>query len=150
MPTIEFVLMTKYALSLSLALALCCLLLLPSFSPCQQWEIPMLQLEGPVHIRSDKLSYDREKGVFIAEGLVEITRGTITLQADRIELNEVTNDAVASGNVTLREGEDVLKCDRLELNLGTQMGVVVNGTLFSKKGNFHITGEGGKAGREDL
>jgi LPS-assembly protein len=141
MPTIEFVLMTKYALSLSVVLMLCYLLLLPASPPCQEWEIPMPKLEGPVHIRSDILSYDREKGIFVAEGNVEITRGPVTLQADKVELNEVTNDVVASGHVVLREGEDVLECDRLELNLRTQMGSIVNGTLFAKEGNFHITGE---------
>jgi LPS-assembly protein len=141
MPTIEFVLMTKYALSLSLALALCYLLLLPVSSSCQQWQIPMPQLEGPVHIRSDTLSYDREKGVFVAEGHVEITRGTVTLQADRVELNEGTNDVVAMGQVILKEGGDHLQCDHLELNLRTQMGSIVNGTLFTKEGNFHITGQ---------
>jgi len=141
MPTIEFVLMTKYALSLSLALAFCYLLLLPTSSSCQQWEIPMPQMEGPVHIRCDNLSYDREKGVFVAEGHVEITRGTIILQADRVELNEMTNDVAAMGQVILEEGGDHLQCDRLELNLRTQIGSIINGTLFTSKGNFYITGE---------
>ncbi len=141
MPTIEFVLMTKYALSLSLALAFCYLLLLPASSSCQQWQIPMPQLEGPVHIRCDTLSYDREKGVFVAEGHVEITRETIILQADRVELNEMTNDVAAMGQVILKEGGDHLQCDRLELNLRTQIGSIINGTLFTSKGNFYITGE---------
>jgi len=141
MLTIEFVLMTKYALFLSLALVLCYLLLLPSSSPCQQWEMLMPRLEGPVHITSDSASYDREKRVFVAEGHVEITRGTLTLEADRVELNEMTNDAAAEGHVVLREGGDVLNCDRLELNLQTQMGSVTNGTLFAREGNFYITGE---------
>ena len=141
MPTVEFVLMTKYALSLSLALVLCSLLLFPSSSPCQQWEILMPRLEGPVHIKSDTASYDRGKGVFVVEGHVEITRGTLTLEADRVELNEITNDAAAEGHVVLREGGDVLKCDRLELNLQTQMGSITNGTLFTREGNFSITGE---------
>ena len=141
MPTIEFVLMTKYALSLSLALALCYLLLLPASSPCQQWEIPMPGLEGPVHIRCDTLSYDSGKRIFLAEGGVEITRGTIALEADRVELNEMTNDVVATGHVVLRERGDYLKCDRLEVNLETQMGSITNATLFTRKGNFYITGE---------
>jgi LPS-assembly protein len=141
MPPIEFVLMTKFALSFSLALVLCYFLLLPSSSPCQQWEMSMPRLEGPIHITSDTLSYDRAKGVFVAEGHVEIIRGTLTLQADRMELNETNNDAVAEGHVVLREGGDLLKCDRLELNLQTQMGSVINGTLFSREGNFSITGQ---------
>jgi LPS-assembly protein len=98
-------------------------------------------LEGPVNIRSDSLTYDREKGMFVAEGNVEITRGALTLRAERVELNEMTDDAVATGGVVLREGEDVLRCDRLELNLRTQMGSITNGTLFTKKGNFTVTGE---------
>jgi len=141
MPTTEFVLMTKHALSLSLALVLCYLLLLPSSSPCQQWEMLMPRLEGAVHIKSDTLSYDREKGIFVAEGHVEIARGTLTLEADRVELKEMTNDATAEGHVVLREGGDLLKCDRLELNLRTQMGSIINGTLFTREGNFYITGE---------
>ncbi len=141
MPTIEFVLMTKYALFLSLALALCYLLLLPASSPCQQWEIPMPKLGGPVHIRSDTLSYDRGKGMFVAEGDVVITRGAVTLEAHRVEMNEMTNEVVAMGNVVLRERGDLLQCDRLELNLQTQMGSIVNGTLFTREGNFYITGQ---------
>ena len=141
MPTIEIVLMTKHSLSLSLALVLCYLLLFPSSSPCQQWEMPMPRLEGPVHIKSDTLSYDEEKGIFVAEGHVEITRGSVTLQADRVEMNEMSNDAVAEGHVVLKEGGDLLKCDRLELNLQTQMGSITNGTLFTREGNFYITGE---------
>lgn len=140
MSPIEFVLMTKYALSLSLALVLCYLLLLPSSSPCQQWEMPMPRLEGPVQITSDTLSYDRAKGVFVGEGHVKITRGTVTIRADRVELNETTNDVVAEGHVVLKEGGDLLKCDRLELNLRTQMGSIINGTLFTREGNFSITG----------
>jgi LPS-assembly protein len=141
MPTVEFVLMTKHAISLSVALVFCFLLSLPASSPCQEWEIAMPQLEGPVHIRCDTLSYDRDKGIFVAEGNVEIIRGGVTLEADRVELNEMTSDAVASGHVVLREGGDVLKCDRLESNLRTQMGSITNGTLFTRKGNFYITGE---------
>ncbi len=141
MPTIEFVLMTKYALSFCVVLVFCYLFLFPSSSPSQQWEMLMPRLEGPVHIKSDTLSYDRGKGIFVADGNVEITRGALTLQADRVELNEMTNDVVATGHVVLREGGDLLKCDRLELNLQTQMGSIINGTLFTKEGNFYITGQ---------
>jgi LPS-assembly protein len=141
MPTVEFVLMTKCALSLCLAIAICCLLSFPAPLSCQEWKVPMPGLEGPVHIRSDSLTYEREKGMFVAEGNVEITRGGLTLQAERVELNETTDDAVATGRVMLREEEDVLRCDRLELNLRTQMGSITNGTLFTKKGNFTVTGE---------
>ncbi|MFQ6078740.1 MAG: LPS-assembly protein LptD, partial [Thermodesulfobacteriota bacterium] len=101
----------------------------------------MPRLEGPVQITSDTLSYDRAKGVFVGEGHVKITRGTVTIRADRVELNETTNDVVAEGHVVLKEGGDLLKCDRLELNLRTQMGSIINGTLFTREGNFSITGQ---------
>jgi LPS-assembly protein len=133
--------MTKYALSLSLALVLFFLLSFPSFSPCQQWEMQMRRLEGSVRIQSDTLSYERETGMVSAEGNAVITRGSLTLEADRIELNEMTNDAVATGHVVLREGGDLLECDRLELNLETQLGSITNGKLFTREGNFFVTGE---------
>jgi LPS-assembly protein len=101
----------------------------------------MPRLEGPVHIRSDTLSYDSERRIIVAEGDVEVTRGPITLQADRVELNQITNDAVATGHVVLRERGDYLECDRLEVNLETQLGTVTNGTLFTREGNFYVTGE---------
>ncbi|UCD70777.1 MAG: LPS-assembly protein LptD [Syntrophobacterales bacterium] len=140
----EFVLMTKNALSLSLAFTLCYLLLIPASSSCQEWEISMPRLEGSVYVMSDTLSYDREKGMFVAEGNVKITRGTLTLEADRVELNEMTNDVAAAGHVILKEGGDHLTCDRLELNLQTQKGSIINGTLFTREGNFYVTGERAK------
>jgi len=72
---------------------------------------------------------------------VEMSRGSLTLKADRVELNERTDDMAATGNVVLREGGDRLTCDHLELNLQTQLGSVVNGTLFTREANFYVTGK---------
>lgn len=95
----------------------------------------------PVTIEADMLSYDRENNVYIAEGNVEITRGTSMLNADLIRVNAVTKDAVAEGNVVYYDGENRVEADRVELNIDTQTGILYNGMIFYAEKHFYVAGE---------
>jgi LPS-assembly protein len=77
----------------------------------------------------------------VAEGRVEIWQGRQRLTADRVVVNATTNEAEATGNVTLVQGEDTLKSERMAVDLNTNLGIVVEGTLFLKNQNYHLRGE---------
>ncbi len=53
------------------------------------------------NISAQAIEYNQEKQVYIAEGDVVITGGTIRLEADVVQYSDLTKDAAARGNVTL-------------------------------------------------
>ncbi|MDA8099207.1 MAG: LPS assembly protein LptD [Nitrospiraceae bacterium] len=95
----------------------------------------------PVSVTADKLDYDRTNDIYRAEGHVRIEQKDIRVEADKITLNNKTGEAVAEGNVYLSEKGDVLMADRVEINTDTRAGVIVNGSLFMGKENYHLKGE---------
>ncbi|KKW33107.1 MAG: Organic solvent tolerance protein [Candidatus Uhrbacteria bacterium GW2011_GWA2_52_8d] len=97
--------------------------------------------EGPVNITADNLTFDPDTNLFIAEGNVEITQGNRVLSADRATLNKDTQDAHAEGKVVLLEDGDIISCDTLDINMETRKGIIGNGMIFLRKGNFYIIGE---------
>lgn len=95
----------------------------------------------PVTIEADMLSYDRESGVYTAEGAVEITRGAAVLTADLVSLNAATKEAIAEGNVVYYDGENRVEADRVDLNIDTQTGILYNGMIFYAEKHFYVGGE---------
>jgi len=97
--------------------------------------------KGPIKIKADKLTYNKEKDTFTAQGNVVITGRGSVLTADRVVFNNTTKDADATGHVRFTDGSDVLTCTHMRLNLMTRLGTIYNGTLKTKKGNYRITAE---------
>ncbi|KAF0215234.1 MAG: LPS-assembly [Geobacteraceae bacterium] len=105
---------------------------------------------GPVRIKADTLSHDKESDTYRASGNVEIVWDTITLFSDMASLNQASNEAEASGNVRLLKDGDLLTGDRLRINVGTEQGEVINGDLFVKQTNFRVRGKRmAKVGKDD-
>lgn len=81
--------------------------------------IPREELEQPVALVADSVSFDNASRVLTAEGNVEVYQGTRTLTADRIEYDQATGRISAAGNVTLRTPEGVtLISDFAEVDAG--------------------------------
>ena len=95
----------------------------------------------PITINADTLEYDREKDIYNAKGNVEITQGKVRVTADEVTVDNKTGDVFASGNVVIIDGEDTLSCESLKLNMNTKVGLIHNGRMFIKKGNYHIEGK---------
>lgn len=95
----------------------------------------------PINVSADMLTYDRENGIYTAEGNVEITRGSLLLKADKVTLWGETKVAEAEGNVYFYDGEDKVEGDRVKINMDTQTGIIYNGMIFYAEKNFYITGE---------
>jgi LPS-assembly protein len=104
-------------------------------------EKPKRDPAAPVHLSADRLQYDRDTQVVVAEGHVVVEQGPTKIEAERATFNRETGEAVFTGNVRAREGEDTLETERLELDLDTRLGEALRGKLFLKKDHFHIEGE---------
>jgi LPS-assembly protein len=106
--------------------------------------IPSLKYEAsrePWRLRADSASFDQAANTYVAEGRVEIWQETQRLTADRVVVNAATREAEATGNVTLVKGEDSIKSQRMVIDLNTNLGMVVEGTLFLKNQNYYLRGE---------
>lgn len=97
--------------------------------------------QEPWRIRADFISFDQKTNTYVAEGKVEIWQADQKLTADRVILNAATREAEAAGNVTLTRGDDSLRSEQMKIDLETNMGIVIQGTLFLKRQNYYLRGE---------
>ncbi|MBI5049089.1 MAG: LPS-assembly protein LptD, partial [Deltaproteobacteria bacterium] len=98
--------------------------------------------DEPIEITADSLTYDKSKDTYYAEGHVLMVQGKSSIRADKMTVDMNASHATAYGNVeAVDEGGNTLKGDNLELNIDTKVGVVMNGKMFFKEGNLHVTGE---------
>ena len=96
----------------------------------------------PIEITADSLTYDKSSDTYYAEGNVIAVQGNSSIRADKMTVDMDASHATAIGNVEAHfEQGNTLKGDSLELDIDTKVGVVINGRLFFKKGNVHVTGE---------
>jgi LPS-assembly protein len=98
-------------------------------------------LHGPIRVQADHVAYDKTEDSYVAEGKVEVWEGNRKLAADRVFLNARTSEAEATGNVILVQEEDVLHSESMKINLETNLGIIIQGSLFLKKQNFYLRGE---------
>ncbi len=83
----------------------------------------------PMRVRAESLYFLSDENLFVAEGSVEITYGTIRLAADRVEFYQDTRDAVAIGNVVYEEEGETLMAERAEINFETELGTAYRADL---------------------
>ena len=119
--------------------------LLLAFLPCAHSRVtPSLKYETsgePWRLRADSVSFDQATNTYVAEGRVEIWQERQKLTADRVVVTAGTKEMEATGNVTLVQGEDSLKSERMLFDLNTNLGIVIEGTLFLKQQNYYLRGE---------
>jgi LPS-assembly protein len=96
--------------------------------------------KGPVTIEAEKLSYDREKDTYHAQGDVLITFTGGSLMAESVILDRQTNEAFAEGYVFLMSDGDILEGDRVKFDIDTKTGVAYEGRMFLVKNHFYLTG----------
>ena len=79
----------------------------------------------PVVLQADELVHDRDRGVVVATGDVEIAQGERILLADAVTYDVRTDTVTASGHVILLEPSgDVVFADFVELNDQMKNGVI--------------------------
>jgi hypothetical protein len=91
-----------------------------------------LQAEGVVELLADTQTFDRDRGIFTADGNVRMRFRNSLLVADRVEVNLINRFAVGEGKVTLTRGAQVLQGDRFEYNFVQGEGKIrgVRGELY--------------------
>lgn len=78
-----------------------------------------------VLITADDISADKELGIIVARGGVEIAYGTRVLMADTVSVNQKAKTVSANGNVTLLEPSgEVIFADYMELSDDLRDGVI--------------------------
>jgi len=92
----------------------------------------------PWHITADKIVSLTEEGLYLAEGMVVISRAEETLMADRVIYNRRSGFVEAEGNVRLSSRGDSLRCDRGTFNLNDETGYASKGSLFLETNHLYI------------
>jgi LPS-assembly protein len=97
------------------------------------------QVQGPVLLQADEVTYDSRTGIVTAAGNVEISDQARVLRADMVRFNQATNMVDADGHVTLIEPDgNVAMAEHVELT-----GDLREGAL---QGFYALIGEHGRLG----
>lgn len=98
--------------------------------------------DTPVLLTADEMSFDREAGIVIGKGHVEISQGGRVLKSDMVTYNQNTGVVEASGNVSLTEPTgEVIFSNRVELSKDLREGVIDNiRMLFADESRFAANG----------
>ncbi len=102
-------------------------------------QIPGSQLTAPVHLNADSLTYDDNTGVTEAKGNVELVIRNRTMRADRIRYDAWTGEADLEGKVRYKDPDEEFAFDRITINLGTETGILYNGTILIRSSRYLIS-----------
>ncbi len=87
----------------------------------------MTASKSPVLITADQVTYDRDLGVVVASGHVEVSQDERVLRSDTLTYNERTKTVSASGNVALLDPSgNVAFADYMEVTDDLKNGVIRN------------------------
>ncbi|CAN0583089.1 unnamed protein product, partial [Laminaria digitata] len=98
----------------------------------------------PILLKADEVTQDRELGVVVARGSVEIAQGDRVLLADTLSYNQNAKTVTASGNVNILEPDgQVIFADYVELSEDLLNGTIENLRILLA-GNARIAAAGGR------
>ncbi len=92
-------------------------------------------------ITANKMSYDRDEGLYVAEGDVVITRGGQVLRANEARYNEKTGMVEAVGEVVLETNGDILRAEKALFDLNSQTGKITKGRIFLRDNHYYVSGD---------
>lgn len=95
----------------------------------------------PWTITADKLTYDQEKQIYVAEGNVKISSKDRLIESDYANVDNQTRRADLIGNVTVSYGRNWVKGEHVIWNLNTETGWLDTGVLYFSENNFFVQGE---------
>jgi LPS-assembly protein len=97
--------------------------------------------QSKLYLEADQLTYDANLETYHAEGDVRIQQGDLSLRAQDLLWQATTQDVDSRGNVELKDPAASVSADRLLMNLSTRKGLVFEGEVLVRQGNFHLGGE---------
>ena len=109
---------------------LCCILLLGQTTHSFSQPVPVqakVEKSGNKLFKADRIRHERELGLIIATGSVEMIEGDRVLRADTVNYNQKQDIVTATGNVVLMDPSgDVVFADHVELTGDFKDGIVEN------------------------
>lgn len=94
-----------------------------------------------VTLTADRLEHIQAEDLYIGEGSVTITQGTLRLTADRARFNAKSGQLQATGRVEFSDGEHRLRTEQMTLDLAGERARVTNAEIFISREQYTITGE---------
>ncbi len=95
----------------------------------------------PIQIKANKISYDKEKNVYIATGRVILDQGERHIEADYVQVDMNKRQAVLKGDVLFKIGNDWIKADKAKIDLTTYQGVLYHAQAFFAENYFYVRGK---------
>lgn len=95
----------------------------------------------PVHVTADRLEYEVERDLFVAEGHVRIVRGDRSIEADWVVVSRENQRGIASGHVIYRDGVEELRSELLQFDVETLEGLVYQAHLDTGDGGYLVEAE---------
>lgn len=90
-------------------------------------EVTAPPADAPVTLEADRMGYDQEQQVVIAEGNVQVVQGDYILRADQITFYQQQDFMRADGNVSvLQPSGDIYFADNVELTGDMKSGIVLD------------------------
>lgn len=116
-----------------------------------QIKVPTVTLtKSPVLITADQVTYDRDLGVVVASGHVEVSQEDRVLKADTLTYNERQKTVTASGNVALLDNSgNVVFADYMELSDDLKNAVIQNIRLLLSDKSRMAAASGKRTGQTE-
>ncbi len=95
----------------------------------------------PMILDADRISYDEETGVALAEGNVEVGFGAQKIRAERIRYDTRSGEAEFIGHVHYEQNGDEFSFERIVLNIRTELGALYNGRIRISSNNYQISSD---------
>ncbi len=101
-----------------------------------------VDLDLPVHLSADDISFDQENGLVTATGNVEIIHGERKLLADRIIYNQESDVVTASGDIQLSEpGGEKIFGDQMQISGDLKDALIESlGIILTDRARIAATG----------
>ncbi|MDX2494227.1 MAG: LPS assembly protein LptD [Desulfuromusa sp.] len=95
----------------------------------------------PIQLEADQLSYDKDTGLYRANGDVKLIQGDLEIRGQTLKWNQVSGEVEAEGNVQLISPNEELFGSKAQYNLQKGTGTVEDGHFYLREQNLHVRGQ---------
>ena len=103
--------------------------------PAGFFDAPVQTSQGPAAVEADRMSYNSEKGLIVAEGAAVISYQGYVIRADRLEYDQTTGDLNAIGHVVMHDRlNNAYEMDSVKVTGGMKEAFIDSLTLTTAAG----------------
>ncbi len=108
--------------------------------PAVSWSANFKPAEE-ISLDADRLYFDQERRLYVAEGNVEFASGSMVLTCDFAEYSDLTGAFTAEGNVVFTDEKGTVLCNRVEWNARTRLGTFYAAEMDNVKKDYFLKGD---------